>query len=149
MTPLQQAVVVHSAAEDAVHDLTNNVANATADRDDLYTTGISPTVDEAAAADRRVTRLTADLAAARERLAEASLALAQVRRITRKQFADMAGIAPNTLSGYVTRGQAPQPDGYDDLHGFPWWYQATADAWLTNRPGQGARPAHVRATPKT
>lgn len=52
-------------------------------------------------------------------------------------FAALAGLKPATLRTYRTDGRLPPPDG---RHGrSDWWWTATVQTWLANRPGQGAR----------
>lgn len=58
------------------------------------------------------------------------------------------GEKPKTWTSYVSRRQAPQPDGYDQGLGRNYWLKATLDAWLKNRPGQGAR-TDLTQTPGT
>lgn len=58
--------------------------------------------------------------------------------------AELAGVQVSTWSAYVSRRQAPEPDGHYDLR-TPWWYRSTIETYLGNRPGQGSR-RHVRAT---
>ncbi len=62
---------------------------------------------------------------------------AEPARLTNRQAAELAGIAPGTWRDYVARGYAPQPDGR--LGVTPWWWEGTVRAWLESRPGQGAR----------
>jgi hypothetical protein len=52
--------------------------------------------------------------------------------------AELAGIGLSTWSSYVSRKQAPEPDGHYDLR-TPWWYRSTIENWKASRPGQGAR----------
>ncbi len=58
-------------------------------------------------------------------------------RLTNREAAALAGIAPGTWRDYVARGYAPTPDGR--LGVTPWWWESTVRAWLESRPGQGAR----------
>lgn len=137
-TALQVATADAMAADAAAHDAANEHDDAEADL--ANTTGEvrrgwsgdiqSATAHERAAAER--------LAVATRQAEQARVALAQVQRLTRKQFADRAGVAPDTLSSYVARGQAPEPDGRDE-HGHPWWLEVTVETYLRTRPGQGAR----------
>jgi hypothetical protein len=89
--------------------------------------------------------------AAVDRIATTEQALRHAERaywaekwLTRRQVADLVsaltgrGINPDTWSGYVTRGQAPAPDGRDDTN-HPWWSELTVRDWVASRPGQGAR----------
>lgn len=57
-------------------------------------------------------------------------------KLTRDEVAARAGIRPDTLSAYVSRGQAPAPDR---RFGFPLWDERAVQAWLENRAGQGSR----------
>jgi hypothetical protein len=59
------------------------------------------------------------------------------RQITRDQAAVIAGVAPDTFSGYVSRGQAPSPVRH--VGRTPLWDEAKVKAWAGNRPGRGAR----------
>jgi hypothetical protein len=59
------------------------------------------------------------------------------RQITRDQAAAIAGVAPDTFSGYVSRGQAPSPVRH--VGRTPLWDEAKLKAWAGNRPGPGAR----------
>jgi hypothetical protein len=52
--------------------------------------------------------------------------------------AGLAGIRTATWTAYVSRGQAPKPDGHYDQR-TPWWYRSTIEQWRTARPGQGSR----------
>jgi hypothetical protein len=69
-------------------------------------------------------------------LMRAPLAVDMEDRLTTAQFADLIGVAAATVRGYVSRGQAPVPDGWT-TSGRPWWHRTTVEAW--ERPGQGAR----------
>jgi CRISPR-associated protein Csx17 len=55
-----------------------------------------------------------------------------------KAAAARARVAERTWTGYVARGQAPQPR-HNPRTGRPEWLATTVDAWLRLRPGQGAR----------
>ena len=59
------------------------------------------------------------------------------RRLYRADIAALAGIAVRSLG----RANLPPPDGVEVEagHARPWWYEATAQAWLRNRPGKGWR----------
>jgi hypothetical protein len=52
--------------------------------------------------------------------------------------AELAGVRLSTWSAYVSRRQAPQPDGRYDLR-TPWWYRSTVENFKATRPGQGSR----------
>lgn len=56
------------------------------------------------------------------------------------QIAERLGITSSTWSSYVTRGQAPKPDGHYDGR-TPWWLASTVEAWHASRPGRGVRRA--------
>ena len=47
------------------------------------------------------------------------------------EMAELAGIAPRTMSAYVTRGQCPPPDYR--LQCGPIWRRETAEAWIAKR----------------
>lgn len=53
--------------------------------------------------------------------------------------AKLAGLKTDTFRAYVTRQQAPQPDGVDETFGRRYWYRSTVQSWLDSRPGRGAR----------
>ncbi len=59
------------------------------------------------------------------------------KRLTAKQAAERLGMPLGTFTAYVSRHQAPQPDGVADPCGCRWWYESTIDGWV--RPGRGAR----------
>lgn len=59
------------------------------------------------------------------------------RQITRDEAAALAGVKPNTFSGYVARGQAPAPVRH--VGRTPLWDEAKITKWASDRPGQGAR----------
>lgn len=61
-----------------------------------------------------------------------------MEKLTTAQAAARAGVQPGTWRDYVAKGRAPKRDGEHDAR-TPWWYPATVDAWLADRPGQGAR----------
>ena len=61
----------------------------------------------------------------------------QYTMVTREQFARMCGIAPDTLSAYVTRGQAPTPD--EMVGRMPTWKLDTAREFADRRKQQGSR----------
>lgn len=58
-----------------------------------------------------------------------------VGRMSTAQCAHAAGIGQGTWSAYVTRGQAPKPDGRRRDTGAPYWHRATYEAWAASRPG--------------
>ncbi|MBB6172155.1 putative DNA-binding transcriptional regulator AlpA [Nocardiopsis mwathae] len=58
-------------------------------------------------------------------------------KLTAEQAAAKAGVKLKTWHAYVSRGQAPQPDGR--MGRTPWWWASTVDEWIENRAGQGAR----------
>jgi hypothetical protein len=68
------------------------------------------------------------------------------RKLSTKQAAERAEVARSTWADY-TRARperhgrliGPAPDGREEVSGTPWWYEATVDAWLKNRIGQGRR----------
>jgi predicted DNA-binding transcriptional regulator AlpA len=58
-------------------------------------------------------------------------------RLTAKEAAALAGVAVSTWDAYLTRGYAPEPDGwFGDQR---WWLRSTVEEWKANRPGRGAR----------
>lgn len=59
------------------------------------------------------------------------------RELTRDEAAAMAGVRPDTFSGYVSRGQAPAPKRR--VSRTPVWDAAEVEAWAKGRPGRGAR----------
>ncbi|RCV51875.1 transcriptional regulator [Marinitenerispora sediminis] len=58
-------------------------------------------------------------------------------RLTADQAASLAGVRRDTWHSYVSRGQAPEPDGR--VGRTPWWWRSTVERYLDSRPGQGAR----------
>jgi hypothetical protein len=58
--------------------------------------------------------------------------------LTTAEAAERAGVTRGTWSGYVSRGQAPEPDGRDPSGGNPLWREATVDDFIRGRPGRGA-----------
>lgn len=60
-------------------------------------------------------------------------------RLTSAEAAARAGIGASTFRGYVARGHAPAPAGFDPKTGLRVWDEAKVMAWIENRPGQGAR----------
>jgi predicted DNA-binding transcriptional regulator AlpA len=59
------------------------------------------------------------------------------RQITRDEAAALAGVTPDTFSGYVSRGQAPGPVRH--VSRTPLWDEAKVQAWVDSRPGRGTR----------
>lgn len=57
--------------------------------------------------------------------------------LDRAMFAAKLGIEPGSVTRYVNRREAPEPDGYVGLS--PWWYEATVTKWIAERPGTGNR----------
>lgn len=62
------------------------------------------------------------------------------RRLGSKAAASYCGLGWSTFRGYVARGQAPKPDGYDDDFSQDYWLATSLDTWLASRPGHGGRP---------
>jgi hypothetical protein len=58
-------------------------------------------------------------------------------KLPSKLAAERAGVAPATWRAYVSRDQAPKPDGFFAGPRSPWWWASTVDAYLASRPGQG------------
>ena len=54
-------------------------------------------------------------------------------KLTTAQVAEAIGIKPATFRAYVSRGQAPEPDGWHDAR-TPWWFAATIHEWNAKRP---------------
>ena len=65
------------------------------------------------------------------------------RKLYRADLAELAGIAYDSIG----RANPPAPDGHDleAGHARPWWHEATAKAWLANRPGKGWKRGRVTA----
>ena len=63
-------------------------------------------------------------------------------KLYRADLAELAGIKVDSLN----RLKLPERDGTDieDGKARPFWYLSTAQEWLVNRPGQGARTDLVR-----
>lgn len=57
------------------------------------------------------------------------------QRITRAQAAEIAGVAPDTFSGYVSRGHAPGPVEHVGSTGL--WDEDEVVQWQASRPGPG------------
>lgn len=55
----------------------------------------------------------------------------------REDAAAIAGVRPDTWSGYVSRGQAPQPVRF--VGRTPVWDAAEVNTWAAHRPGRGSR----------
>lgn len=53
-------------------------------------------------------------------------------RMTTAEVADLLGIAPATWRAYVSRGQAPPPDGRHDAR-TPYWRRDTVEAWKASK----------------
>ena len=64
------------------------------------------------------------------------------RKLYRVDLAELAGIKVDSLN----RLRLPERAGTDieDGKARPFWYLSTAQEWLANRPGQGARTDLVR-----
>jgi predicted DNA-binding transcriptional regulator AlpA len=58
------------------------------------------------------------------------------RLLTTADAAELAGVSAASFRSYVSRGDAPAPDG--KLGNTPYWNRSTITRWLKNRPGQGA-----------
>lgn len=71
---------------------------------------------------------------------------AKRRQLTRAEVAELVGISPDTWSAYVTREQAPVPDGH--LGRTPWWWSTTIERWQAKRKGPGWHGSHDRPAPK-
>jgi predicted DNA-binding transcriptional regulator AlpA len=55
------------------------------------------------------------------------------------EIAERAGVKPQTWTGYVNRGHAPQAGRRSPETGRREWLESVIDAWLRERPGAGAR----------
>lgn len=74
-----------------------------------------------------------------------------MRKIGVIEFAQRAKVEPATIRSYKHRagvlrragkdrpGLLPEPDGHEEISGTPWWWESTADEWIGNRIGRGAR----------
>lgn len=61
-------------------------------------------------------------------------------KMTVAQVAEYLGIESSTFRAYVSRDQAPAPDGQHDAR-TPWWWRSSIDAWGETRPrADGADP---------
>lgn len=58
-------------------------------------------------------------------------------KLTVKQAAARAGIAPKTWRAYVATGFAPPKDGQYDGR-TPWWWASTVEKWQRARPRANA-----------
>jgi hypothetical protein len=67
-----------------------------------------------------------------------------MNRVGNAGAAQIAGITPATWRSYVSRGEAPPPDGREAISGTPWWRVSTIERWMRSRPGQGSRTDLVR-----
>lgn len=66
----------------------------------------------------------------------------------RDEAAAVAGVHPDTWSGYVSRGQAPAPTR--KIGRTPLWDEDEVGSWAQNRPGRGSRTTpRARAREKT
>jgi hypothetical protein len=61
------------------------------------------------------------------------------RRLASTAAARYLGIDPATWRAYVSRGQAPKPDGHDEDFDRDYWLESTLKAFKDNRPGPGTR----------
>jgi hypothetical protein len=61
------------------------------------------------------------------------------QKLTAALAAELAGVKPNTWRAYVARGQAPSPDGREELSRHPYWLESTVRSWVRSRPGPGTR----------
>jgi len=55
-------------------------------------------------------------------------------RLTARMVATRLGVELDTWWAWVTRRQAPQPDGREELSNKPWWYASTIERWEGRRP---------------
>lgn len=62
------------------------------------------------------------------------------RKLTAAQAAERMGMKTPTWWAYVYRGQAPEPDGREELSRKPWWYESTVERHRAERPGTPGRP---------
>ncbi len=67
------------------------------------------------------------------------LVMSSEKWMTADEAAEAAGVTPGTWTGYVSRGQAPEPTRFDPKTGRRLWARASVEFWLANRPGRGAR----------
>lgn len=57
--------------------------------------------------------------------------------LTTREAAELIGVTYSTFSAYVSRGQAPPPDGH--FKHVPFWKRDTIEEWHATRPGRGWR----------
>jgi len=60
------------------------------------------------------------------------------RKLTAPQAARRIRVQLRTWWAYVSRSQAPPPDGREEVSNRAWWYTSTVDQWMATRPGRGA-----------
>lgn len=58
-------------------------------------------------------------------------------RLSVAAAAKLAGVKTDTWRSYVTRKQAPAPDGVDETFGRYFWYRSTVQKWIDSRPRAG------------
>lgn len=63
------------------------------------------------------------------------------RLLGSSQVAEMAGVSPDTLRTYVSRGSLPAPQGWHS--GSPWWTRPVIARWLADRPQVGHQATGV------
>lgn len=66
-------------------------------------------------------------------------------KLTVAEAATLAGVTPATWRSYVARGQRPEPDGYAEPCGCPWWYVATITRDIAEREAAVARRKQAKA----
>lgn len=54
--------------------------------------------------------------------------------VDRPALAERLGIDVESITRYISRGDAPKPDGM--MGGRPWWFEATVAVWIAQRPGR-------------
>lgn len=54
-------------------------------------------------------------------------------QLTVRDVAELLGIQPVTWRAYVSRDQAPKPDGHIDAR-TPYWRRETIEAWKASKP---------------
>lgn len=139
-TPLQIALADYMSADSAHATATQDLMLAELDLATLTDDHQKGWIDrrEVERAQQVRDAATQQVETSAAQLTSARAAYWAVNRLTRKQFADLLGIAPDTLSGYVTRQQAPAPDSPAGER--PWWYEATAQAYAARvkQPGRRA-----------
>lgn len=57
-------------------------------------------------------------------------------QLTALTAAQRLGVKRDTFWAWVTRGQAPAPDGREPLSNKPWWFASTIDEWNASRPSR-------------